>query len=91
MKQPPPPIDWPTNPAFAPAPWHPKFKLEEPLHPVQIAGLRRMTAAQKFARLEEMYRLGVSMKAGQLRKQHPDWSEDQIERAARRAIMHAPE
>ena len=50
------------NAPLGPAPTHPKFRLDEPLHPFQIAGFRKMTAAQKFRQLEEMYRWGVEVK-----------------------------
>lgn len=85
------PIQWPTNPAFAPAPWHPTFKPTEPLHPVQIAGWKKATAAEKFRALENMYRMGVAMKRTQLRKTHPDWDDTRLEREARIAVMHAPD
>ena len=86
-----PPIQWPTNPAFAPAPWHPTFRLTEPLHPAQIAGFKKATAAEKFRALEGMYQLGVAMKRTQLRKANPDWDDEKLEREARLAVMHAPD
>ena len=89
MKETPPPIDWPKNPALAPAPLHPKFKLEEPLHPVQIAAYRRMSAAEKFRILEGMYCFGVELKKVQLRKKHPEWDSERLEREARTAMMYA--
>ncbi len=86
-----PPISWPKNPAFAPAPWHPKFKFREPLHPVQIAAYRRMSAAEKFRQLEGMYRCGVALKITQLRRKHPDWNPEKLEWEARRSLMYAPD
>lgn len=91
MSEKPPPIDWPKNPALAPAPLHPKFRLSEPLHPVQIAAYRKMSAAEKFRALEGMYRFGVKLKIAQLRKKHPEWNPERLEREARRALMYAPD
>ena len=79
------------NAFFGPAPAHPRFRLEEPPHPVFIAGLRRMTAAQKFRQMEEMYRWCVAVKRAQISRHCPSWSEELIEREARRAVMYAPD
>ena len=86
-----PPIQWPTNPAFAPAPWHPAFRLEEPPHPAQIAGFQKASAAEKFRMLEGMHRMGIALKRTQLRQKHPDWNDEKLEREARHAVMHAPD
>lgn len=80
----------PVNPAFGPAPLHPTFKLE-PMLPEQIEGYKRMTVAEKFRQLQAMYRMGVAMKKAQLRREHPDWSDEELERAARWAVIHAPD
>jgi hypothetical protein len=79
------------NAPLGPAPAHPKFCLDEPLHPVQIEGLRKMTAAQKFRQIEEMYRWGVFAKKNQLAREFPLWDEDTLEREARRAYMYGPD
>ena len=86
-----PPFRLQENAPAWPAPTHPKFRLEEPVHPVQIAGFRKMTAAQKFRQMEEMYRWGVSVKKSQLTKEFPTWDEETLEREARRAYMYAPD
>ena len=86
-----PPFRLLENAFFGLAPSHPKFRLDEPLHPVQIAGFRRMTAAQKFRAMEEMYRWCVGVKKSQLAKEFPSWNEETLEREARRAVMYAPD
>jgi len=79
------------NAHLGPTPAHPKFRLDEPLHPLQIAGFRKMTAAQKFRQMEEMYRWGVGITKSQLKKQFPSWNEETLEREARRAYMYGPD
>lgn len=61
------------------------------MHPVQIAGYKRMSAADKFRQMQAMYRAAVAMKVVQFRSKHPDWTEDELERAARQAVMYAPD
>lgn len=72
-----------------PAPLQPRFKLEEPMMPQQIEGYKRMSIAQKFQMLEDLHRSGVAMKVAQLRRRHPGWSGEELEREARRALMYA--
>ena len=86
-----PPFRLLENALTYPAPARPAFRLEEPLHPQQIAGFRKMTAAQKFRQLEAMYRWGVDLKKRQLTREFPSWSSEKLEREARRAFMYAPD
>ncbi len=77
------------NMIHGPAPLQPRFRLDEPMMPQQIEGYKRMSFAQKFQMLEDMHRCGVAMKMTQLRQRHPEWSGEELERAARRALMYA--
>jgi hypothetical protein len=79
------------NAPLGPAPMHPSYKLEEAPHPAQVAAFQRLSTAEKFERLVEMYRTAVAIKASQLRKQHPDWDESRIEHEARLAVMYGPD
>ena len=63
--------------------------MEEPLHPVQIEGFRRMSPAQKLQMVADLYHAGIRLKAAGLRLAHPDWPAERIEREARRALLHA--
>ena len=63
--------------------------VNEPIHPVQLAGLRRMTPAQKLHMLSELYRTGIALRVAGLRQQHPDWTREQLEFAARRSLRLA--
>ena len=63
--------------------------MDEPMHPLQIEGLRRMTPAQKLQMVADLYNAGIRLKAAGLRMAHPDWSDARLEREARRSLRHA--
>jgi hypothetical protein len=72
-----------------PAGPNPAWGQPEKLHPVQIEGLRRMTPARKFELLIQMYHAAVALKVAGLRLQHPAWTEEQLNKEARRRAMYA--
>lgn len=59
----------------------------EPIHPVQIEGFRRMTPAQKLQMVCDLYQSGIRLRVAGLRAGHPDWTEQQLEREARRSLL----
>ena len=61
----------------------------EPIHPVQIEGFRRMTPAQKLQMVADLYHAGIQLKVAGLRMNHPDWTEERLDREARRSLLHA--
>ena len=63
--------------------------MDEPMHPVQIAGFRRMSVAQKLDRITMMREAGIGLRVAGLRMRHPDWPEEKLETEARRAAMYA--
>lgn len=63
--------------------------MNEPMHPVQIAGFRRMTPAQKLRRIAELYDAGIRLKAAGLRLKHPDWPPAKLLFEARRSLLYA--
>jgi hypothetical protein len=63
--------------------------MPEPMHPLQVEGFRRMTPEQKLRMVADLYHAGVRLKMAGLRMSHPDWSEQQLEREARRSLLHA--
>lgn len=63
--------------------------MNEPLHPVQIEGFRRMTPAQKLQMVADLYYAGIQLKAAGLRMNHPDWSEERLDLEARRSLLYA--
>jgi hypothetical protein len=63
--------------------------MDEPLHPLQIEGFRRMTPAQKLHMVADLYHAGIGLKSAGLRLAHPDWPAERIEREARRSLLYA--
>lgn len=62
---------------------------DEPMHPVQIAGFRKMSVAQKFAAITAMREMGIKLRIVGLRMHHPDWALERLETEARKAAMYA--
>ena len=63
--------------------------MSEPIHPLQAEGLARMSPAAKLKMVCELYATGVRLKAAGLRLAHPDWTQEQLEREARRSLLYA--
>jgi hypothetical protein len=63
--------------------------MDEPMHPVQIAGFRKMSVAQKFATIIAMREMGIKLRIVGLRLRHSDWSPEKLETEARKAAMYA--
>jgi hypothetical protein len=61
----------------------------DPMHPVQIAGFRKMSIAQKFDLITMMRETGIKLRIAGLRMRHPEWPEEKLETEARRAAMYA--
>jgi len=61
----------------------------EPIDPVQIEGLRRMTPAQKLKMVAELYGTEIRLRMAGLRLTHPDWPDERLEREARRSLLYA--
>ncbi len=63
--------------------------MNEPIHPLQIEGFRRMTPAQKLRMVAELYEAGIQLRVAGLRMAHPDWPVGRLEFEARRSLLHA--
>ena len=61
----------------------------EPIHPIQIEGFRRMTAAEKLRMVADLYETGIRLRMAGLRMAHPDWSDERLEHEARRSLLYA--
>lgn len=59
------------------------------LTPEYVATLRRMTGAQKLRTAFGLYWSARKLKAARLRKQHPDWTEEQVQQKVKEIFMHA--
>ena len=63
--------------------------MDEPIHPVQLEGFRRMTPAQKLEMLCALYEAGIQLRMAGLRGVHPDWTDERLQFEARRLLLHA--
>jgi hypothetical protein len=63
--------------------------MREPMHPLQIAGLRRMSAAKELELVCELYHAGIAVRAAGLRLKYRDWPQEKLEFEAKRALRHA--
>jgi Rv0078B-related antitoxin len=63
--------------------------MNEPFHPVQVEGFRRMSPREKIAMVITLYETGIRLRVAGLRMQHPDWTETQLDFEARRALCYA--
>lgn len=61
----------------------------EPIHPVQLEGLRRMTPAQKIEMVCSLYHAGIALRVAGLKRMHPTIPAEELEFQARRALRHA--
>jgi hypothetical protein len=50
----------------------------EPLHPVQLEALRRMTPAEKWNVSLSLLSTATAVRTSSLQHQHPDWNPTQI-------------
>lgn len=51
--------------------------------------LRAMTPEQRLQAASRLYHSARELKAAALRARHPDWSEEEIQRAVREAFLYA--
>ncbi len=61
--------------------------IEPDYTPEYVAGLRRMTGAQKLATAGALFRMARKIKAAGLRRRHPEWTDDEIQREVSRIIL----
>jgi Rv0078B-related antitoxin len=60
----------------------------EPIHPAQIAALKKMTDEEKFRAVCEMWNLAREMLATQIRTNHHDWAEEEVWKEVRRRLIN---
>jgi hypothetical protein len=54
----------------------------------EAARLRQMTASEKIAVMESLWRQAWALKVAGVRAQHPDWSPERVETAVRAIFRH---
>jgi hypothetical protein len=57
--------------------------------PVQLSVLRAMTPAERWNAANQLYWSARRWKAAYLRREHPEWSDGQVEDAVRSAFLYA--
>ena len=60
------------------------------LDPNQLKTLRAMTPEQRLLAAEEIYNFARELKSTVLRKDHPDWTPEQVRRAVNEWFLYAP-
>jgi hypothetical protein len=63
--------------------------MDEPIHPVQLEGFKRMTPAEKLRMVADLYEAGIRLRMAGLRTAHPDWPDEQLAIEARRSLLYA--
>lgn len=63
--------------------------MDEPIHPVHLEALKRATPAQKLEAVAALYEAGIRLRMAGLRMTHPEWTDEQLESAARLSLRHA--
>jgi hypothetical protein len=63
--------------------------MHEPIDPLDVVRFRRMSPAEKLQMVCDLYHAGIRLRAAGLRQMHPDWTQEQLEREARRSLLHA--
>lgn len=62
---------------------------ENRLHPVQVEIYGKMTAQQKLEIANNLYWTARSLKAMAIKKDHPDWTVEEVERKVREIFLYA--
>ena len=60
--------------------------IEPDFTPEYVAGLRRLTGAQKLASADMLYRTAIAVTTAGMRRRHPGWPEEQLLREACRRV-----
>lgn len=58
------------------------------MHPIQKEIFRKMSAEEKLRVAEKLYWDARKLRAAWLTGQHPDWSEEQVLEAVKKAFLH---
>lgn len=57
--------------------------------PEYVAALRRLSGTEKLRAAASLYWTARRVKAARLRQQHPEWTEDEVQRRVREIFLHA--
>ena len=59
------------------------------MHPEQIKIYKRLSPTEKLRIAGELYSASRKLKTAALKAQHPDWSEQEVERKVREIFLYA--
>jgi hypothetical protein len=65
------------------------FGMDEPMHPVQIVAIRRMSLDKRFATGMGLIRGARALHEAGVRTRHPEWTADQVRAESQRLIANA--
>jgi hypothetical protein len=63
--------------------------MSEELHPEQVKALRKLTPAERLAISLRFIEQMRELRAAMLRKEHPEWTAEQISHALRDFVLNA--
>ena len=63
--------------------------MDEPIHPLQLEGFKRMAPAEKLRMVADLYEAGIRLRIAGLRMAHPDWPDERLAIEARRSLLYA--
>jgi hypothetical protein len=63
--------------------------MNDPIHPLQIEGFKRMSPADKLRMVADLYETGIRLRIAGLRMTHPDWPDERLAHEARRSLLYA--
>jgi hypothetical protein len=63
--------------------------MDEPIHPLQLEGFKRMAPAEKLRVVADLYEAGIRLRMAGLRMAHPDWPDERLAIEARRSLLYA--
>ena len=65
-----------------------RYGMDEPLHPVQIAAIRRMSLDKRFAMGMALLRGARTLHEAGVRTRHPGWTAEQVRAESQRLIAN---
>ena len=63
--------------------------MREPIDPVRVEALKRMTPAEKLQMVADLYEAEIGRRMEGLRTRHPDWTDEQLSFEARRSFSES--
>lgn len=63
--------------------------MDAELTPEYVIALRRMTGPARLRAAFGLYRSAKKVKSAGLRRQHPEWTEEQVEQRVKAIFLHA--